>query len=218
MTPLIFCRPRPEPLWPRHKSGPGPGSEGLSNLLMLELEGINFHDGNVNPLSFKPLKKLIYLRPDHNQFRAIPTGLPASLQQVLHLGNNHIEIVSERVLNKTLNLSILVLSNNVLQEHRTAPWLGSDLLNLELLYLSHNQLVMRMGPHVPFFLPRGLKQLIMHHNQIKWIPVSEDSSLVSVYLENNFINHWLILPATFFCIKTYHSVVSRPQHGEYEYY
>ncbi|KAE8583111.1 hypothetical protein XENTR_v10020430 [Xenopus tropicalis] len=137
---------------------------GLSNLLTLELEGNNFHDGNVNPLSFKPLKKLIYLRLDRNQFRAIPSGLPASLQE-LHLDNNRIEIVSDGILNKTLNLSILVLSNNVLQEYRIAPRAWIDLLNLELLDLSHNQLV-----HVPSFLPRGLRQLIIHHNQIERIP------------------------------------------------
>ncbi|XP_041429150.1 extracellular matrix protein 2 [Xenopus laevis] len=268
---------------------------GLSNLLTLELEGNHFHDGNVNPLSFKPLKKLIYLRLDRNQFRAIPSGLPASLQE-LHLDNNHIEIVPEGILNKTLNLSIVVLSNNVLQEHRIAPRAWIDLLNLESLDLSHNQLV-----HVPSFLPRGLKQLIMHHNQIERIPgyvfahlkpgleflhlshnhlrddgihaisffglykslhellldnnllqsvprgilslkslqvlrlsfnkiryvplnsicdtrVSEDSNLVSVHLENNFINRRLIPPTAFSCIKTYYSVVLRPQHGEYEYY
>ncbi|KAE8583112.1 hypothetical protein XENTR_v10020430 [Xenopus tropicalis] len=268
---------------------------GLSNLLTLELEGNNFHDGNVNPLSFKPLKKLIYLRLDRNQFRAIPSGLPASLQE-LHLDNNRIEIVSDGILNKTLNLSILVLSNNVLQEYRIAPRAWIDLLNLELLDLSHNQLV-----HVPSFLPRGLRQLIIHHNQIERIPgyvfahlkpgleflhlshnnlrddgihaisffglykslhellldnnllqsvprgilslkslqvlrlsfnkirhvplnsicdtrVSVDSNLVSVHLENNFINRRLIPPTAFSCIKTYHSVVLRPQHGEYEYY
>ncbi|OCT57414.1 hypothetical protein XELAEV_18003548mg [Xenopus laevis] len=120
---------------------------GLSNLLTLELEGNHFHDGNVNPLSFKPLKKLIYLRLDRNQFRAIPSGLPASLQMLL------------------------------------------------------------------FFLPRYVPL-----NSICDTRVSEDSNLVSVHLENNFINRRLIPPTAFSCIKTYYSVVLRPQHGEYEYY
>ncbi|KAM4697208.1 extracellular matrix protein 2-like [Rhinophrynus dorsalis] len=268
---------------------------GLSNLLTLELESNKFHDGNVYPLAFKPLKKLIYLRLDHNHFRAIPSGLPASLQE-LHLDNNRIEVVSEGILNKTLNLSILVMSNNRLQEDQIAPRSWIDLLNLESLDLSHNRLV-----HVPSFLPRGLKQLILHHNQIERIPgyvfahlkpgleflhlshnhlrddgihavsffglykslhellldnnllqsvprgilnlkslqvlrlsfnkiryvplnsicdtrVSEDSNLVSVHLENNFINRRLIPPTAFSCIKTYYSVILRPQHEEYEYY
>ncbi|XP_063287557.1 extracellular matrix protein 2-like [Pelobates fuscus] len=268
---------------------------GLSNLLTLQLEGNGFHDGNVYPLTFKPLKKLIYLRLDRNKFRAIPSGLPASLQE-LHLDNNRIEIVSEGILNKTLNLSILVLSNNRLQENHIAPRAWIDLLNLESLDLSNNHIV-----HVPSFLPRGLKQLILHHNQIELIPgyvfahmkpgleflhlshnhlkddgihavsffglykslnellldnnlllsiprgmlslkalqvlrlsfnkiryvplnsicdtrISEDSSLVSVHLEHNFINRHLIPPTAFSCIKTYHSVILRPQNGEYEDY
>lgn len=36
---------------------------------------------------------------------------------------------------------------------------------LESLDLSHNRLV-----HVPSFLPPGLRQLILHHNQIEMIP------------------------------------------------
>ncbi|MEE6505766.1 hypothetical protein FKM82_005651 [Ascaphus truei] len=268
---------------------------GLNNLLTLQLEGNSLHDGNVYPLTFKPLKKLIYLRMDRNHFRAIPSGLPASLQE-LHLDNNRIEVVSEGILNKTLNLSVLVLSNNRLQEDRIAPRAWIDLLNLESLDLSHNRLV-----HVPSFLPRGLQQLIMHHNQIERIPgyvfahlkpgleflhlshnhlsdsgihavsffglykslnellldnnllpaiprgilslkslqvlrlsfnkiryvplnsicdtrVSEDSNLISVHLENNFIDRRLIPPTAFSCIKTYHSVVLRPQQEEYEDY
>lgn len=36
---------------------------------------------------------------------------------------------------------------------------------LETLDLSHNQLV-----HVPSFLPRGLRRLMLHHNRIERIP------------------------------------------------
>lgn len=55
-------------------------SSGLSQLLTLELEDNYFHDGNVSPLALKPLKRLIYLRLDDNKFRAIPSGLPVSVQ------------------------------------------------------------------------------------------------------------------------------------------
>lgn len=55
---------------------------GLSQLLTLELEDNHFHDGNVSPLAFRPLKNLIYLRLDDNDFRAIPSGLPASLKVI----------------------------------------------------------------------------------------------------------------------------------------
>ncbi|KAH0628801.1 hypothetical protein JD844_010344 [Phrynosoma platyrhinos] len=137
---------------------------GLFKLLTLELEGNQLHDGNVLPTAFKPLGRLIYLRLDRNRFRAIPSGLPASLQE-LHLDSNHIEEVTESVLNKTLNLTVLVLSNNKLQEDHIAPRAWIDLPKLEALDLSHNRLA-----HVPSFLPRHLKQLTLHHNCIERIP------------------------------------------------
>ncbi|KAM5145921.1 extracellular matrix protein 2-like [Mantella aurantiaca] len=268
---------------------------GLSNLLNLEMEGNGFHDGNVSPLSFKPLKNLIYLRLNRNQFRAVPSGLPSTVQE-LHLDNNRIEAVHEGILNKTLNLSIIALSNNRLMEDGIAPRAWIHLMNVESLDLSHNRMV-----HVPSFLPRGLKQLILHHNHIERIPgyvfahmkpgleflhlshnhlrddgihavsffglyksltellldnnymqsiprgiinlkslqvlrlsfnkiryvplnsicdtrISEDSNLVSVHLENNYINRRHIPPTAFSCIKTYYSIVLRPQIDEYEEY
>ncbi|XP_039184681.1 extracellular matrix protein 2-like isoform X1 [Crotalus tigris] len=137
---------------------------GLFKLFTLELEGNQLHDGNVSPTAFTPLGKLIYLRLDRNHFRTIPSGLPASLLE-LHLDSNRVEEVTEGVLNRTLNLTVLVLSNNKLQEDRIAPRAWIDLLKLEVLDLSHNHLV-----HVPSFLPRHLKQLTLHHNRIERVP------------------------------------------------
>lgn len=65
---------------------------GLCKLLTLELEGNQLHDGNVLPTTFKPLGGLTYLRLDHNRFRAIPSGLPASLRvstDVVIMCNDH---------------------------------------------------------------------------------------------------------------------------------
>ncbi|XP_041130806.1 extracellular matrix protein 2-like isoform X2 [Polyodon spathula] len=265
--------------------------KGLSKLLTLELEGNALHDGNVNPLAFKPLRRLIYLRLDRNLLRAIPSGLPHSLQE-LHLAGNVIEEVSEGVLSKTLNLSVLVLSNNHLQETHIAPLAWIHLPAMDLLDLSYNGLV-----HVPSFLPSSLRRLLAHHNHIERIPgyvfahmkpgleflhlshnqlhdsgihalsflglhhslaelllennqltavprgiltlrnlqvlrlnnnyiryvplnsvcdtrVMEDSPLISVHLENNLIDRRLIPPTAFSCIKTYHSIVLRPQKYE----
>ncbi|KAK2898339.1 hypothetical protein Q8A67_009757 [Cirrhinus molitorella] len=138
--------------------------KGLYQLLTLELEDNYFHDGNVSPLAFKPLRKLIYLRLDDNKFRAIPSGLPASVQE-LHLSDNKIEVVHSGLLNKTTNLRVLNLSHNRIREDRIHPRAWIHLLKLEYLDLSHNKLV-----HVPSFLPVGLRQLILHHNQIERIP------------------------------------------------
>ncbi|XP_055293672.1 extracellular matrix protein 2-like [Moschus berezovskii] len=137
---------------------------GLSQLLTLEVEGNRLHDGNISPLAFQPLRSLLYLRLDRNQLQAIPPGLPASLQE-LHLGTNVIEEVREGTLNHSRSLSVLVLSNNRLQEDRLAPRAWIDLPKLEALDLSYNRLV-----HVPSFLPRGLRHLTLHHNRIECIP------------------------------------------------
>lgn len=53
---------------------------GLSQLLTLEVEGNQLHDGNISPLAFQSLHNLLYLRLDRNRLRTIPPGLPASLQ------------------------------------------------------------------------------------------------------------------------------------------
>uniref|UniRef100_UPI003AAA5EAC extracellular matrix protein 2 n=1 Tax=Centroberyx gerrardi TaxID=166262 RepID=UPI003AAA5EAC len=146
-------------------SGLTPSSfKGLSKLLTLELEDNYFHDGNVSPLTFRPLRKLIYLRLEDNKFRAIPSGLPTSIQE-LHLSDNKIEVVHAGILNKTVNLRLLDLSHNRIREDRIAPQAWIHLLKLESLDLSHNKLV-----HVPSFLPVGLRQLTLHHNQIELIP------------------------------------------------
>ncbi|XP_017323839.1 extracellular matrix protein 2 isoform X3 [Ictalurus punctatus] len=157
--------------------------KGLSQLLTLELEDNHFHDGNVSPLAFRPLKNLIYLRLDDNDFRAIPSGLPASLKE-LHLSDNRIEVVHAGLLNKTVNLRILNLSHNKIREDRIAPRAWIHLRKLETLDLSHNKLV-----HVPSFLPVGLVQLALHHNQIERIPgyvfAHMQPGLVSIHLSYN---------------------------------
>ncbi|KAI4897149.1 hypothetical protein NFI96_015199, partial [Prochilodus magdalenae] len=268
--------------------------KGLSQLLTLELEDNEFHDGNVSPLAFRNLGKLIYLRLDDNDFRAVPSGLPSSLQE-LHLSDNRIEVVHAGVLNKTVNLRVLNLSHNKIREDRIAPRAWIHLRKLESLDLSHNKLV-----HVPSFLPVGLHQLSLHHNQIERIPgyvfghlkpgldslhlsynrlredgvsevsflglyqsltellldhnhfraiprgiiqlralqqlrlnhnyissvpmnslcdstAREDSPLLSVHLQYNLIERRLIPHTALSCIKTYHSVVLRPQRHEYMY-
>ncbi|XP_068964600.1 extracellular matrix protein 2-like [Petaurus breviceps papuanus] len=158
---------------------------GLTKLLTLEAEGNQLNDGNIYPLAFQPLKSLMYLRLDCNHFRGIPQGLPASLQE-LHLDANQIEEVSERVLNKSWSLNLLVLSNNRIQEDRIDPRAWIDL------------------PRVPL-------------NSICDPRSSQDSNLISMHLENNLIDRRQIPPTAFSCIKTYQSVVLKPQQDEEEY-
>ncbi|EPQ17292.1 ATP-dependent RNA helicase DDX18 [Myotis brandtii] len=60
---------------------------GLSRLVTLELEGNNLSETNLNPLAFRPLKSLSYLRLGRNRFRIIPQGLPASIEAAAKTGS-----------------------------------------------------------------------------------------------------------------------------------
>ncbi|XP_054443983.1 extracellular matrix protein 2 [Pteronotus mesoamericanus] len=136
----------------------------LNQLVTLELEGNNLSETNVNPLAFKPLKSLSYLRLGRNKFRIIPQGLPASIEE-LYLENNQIEEITEICFNHTRNINVIVLCYNKIEENRIAPlaWINQE--NLESIDLSYNKLY-----HVPSYLPKSLLHLVLLGNRIERIP------------------------------------------------
>ncbi|XP_062923648.1 extracellular matrix protein 2 [Mobula hypostoma] len=169
---------------------------GLSKIVNLELEGNKLSESNVQPLVFRPLKRLAYLRLGKNKFRTLPQGLPPSIEE-LYLEDNEIEEISEMSLNRTTNLNVIVLRHNKLDETRIAPMAWIKLENLESLDLSYNKIV-----HVPSFLPRGLLYLILVHNQIERIPgfvfAHMEPGLEILYLSFNKITSGEIDPVSFF--------------------
>ncbi|XP_052583254.1 extracellular matrix protein 2 [Peromyscus californicus insignis] len=136
----------------------------LNQLVTLELEGNNLSEINVNPLAFKSLKSLSYLRLGKNKFRIIPQGLPASIEE-LYLENNQIEEITEICFNHTRKINMIVLRYNKIEESRIAPlaWINQE--NLESIDLSYNKLY-----HVPSYLPKSLLHLVLIGNQIERIP------------------------------------------------
>lgn len=136
----------------------------LNQLVALELEGNNLSEINVNPLAFKSLKSLSYLRLGKNKFRIIPQGLPASIEE-LYLENNQIEEITEICFNHTRKITMIVLRYNKIEESRIAPlaWINHE--NLESIDLSYNKLY-----HVPSYLPKSLLHLVLIGNQIERIP------------------------------------------------
>ncbi|XP_078517510.1 extracellular matrix protein 2 isoform X2 [Lissotriton helveticus] len=262
----------------------------MPNLVTLELEGNHLSEGNVDPLAFQPLKRLSYLRLGRNQFRTIPQGLPASIEE-LHLEYNQIEEISETSFNQTNNLHTIILRHNNLEESRIAPlaWIYHEALEsidlsynklvhvpsylpkpllhlvlmgnqieripgyvfghmepgLEYLYLSFNKLVSDGIDPVSFFgAYHSLRELYLDHNDLENVPVGledmkslntlrlnnnkiryvspnclcntededEDSNLEDVHLENNYIKTRDISPYAFQCIKSYSSIVLKPQY------
>uniref|UniRef100_A0A8C9RIT4 Si:dkey-32e6.6 n=1 Tax=Scleropages formosus TaxID=113540 RepID=A0A8C9RIT4_SCLFO len=139
--------------------------EGLSKLLTLELRGNRFHEGNVSPLTFSPLRRTVYLRLDGDLFRELPSGACLhpfrSVGSELRLSKNRSENVRGGILNKCPQLHTLDLGHNRIQEDHIAPraWIHSGML--QALDISYNKLA-----QVPSFLPTALRQLILHHNKI----------------------------------------------------
>ncbi|XP_004384275.1 extracellular matrix protein 2 isoform X1 [Trichechus manatus latirostris] len=136
----------------------------LNQLVTLELEGNSLSESSVNPLAFKPLKSLYYLRLGKNKFRTIPQNLPASIEE-LYLENNQIEEITEICFNHTRKINVIVLRYNKIEENRIAPlaWINQE--NLESIDLSYNKLY-----HVPSYLPKSLLHLVLIGNQIERIP------------------------------------------------
>uniref|UniRef100_A0A8C5QYP0 Extracellular matrix protein 2 n=1 Tax=Leptobrachium leishanense TaxID=445787 RepID=A0A8C5QYP0_9ANUR len=174
----------------------------LKNLITLELENNLLSEGNVDPLAFKPLESLLYMRLGRNKFRTIPQGLPASIEE-LHLENNEIEDILETSFNHTTNLHTVILRHNKLEETSIAPmtWILHE--NLESLDLSYNKFY-----HVPSYLPKSLLHLVLVGNQIERIPgyvfAHMNPGLEYLYLSLNKLTSDGIDPVSFH--GAYHSL------------
>ncbi|XP_043374776.1 extracellular matrix protein 2 isoform X3 [Dermochelys coriacea] len=167
----------------------------LKNLVTLELESNKLSEANVSPLAFRPLKSLSYLRLGRNKFRTVPQGLPTSIEE-LYLENNQIEEISEICFNHTSNINIIVLKHNKLEENRIAPlaWINQET--------------------VP---PERICKSVVNDDNVDADSNDddeeevEDSRLEHLHLENNFINTRELSPYAFSCIRSYSSVVLKPQ-------
>uniref|UniRef100_A0A8D0LA75 Extracellular matrix protein 2-like n=1 Tax=Sphenodon punctatus TaxID=8508 RepID=A0A8D0LA75_SPHPU len=171
---------------------------------------------------FFPCRRLEALDLSHNRLVHVPSFLPRGLKQ-LTLHHNRIERIPGYVFaHLRPGLEFLHLSHNHLRADGIHPvsFLGLQHSLAELL-LDNNRL--EAVPRGLLGL-KGLQVLRLSHNRIRHVPlnsvcdtrVSEDSSLVSMHLEQNLIDRRRIPPTAFSCIKAYHSVVLRPQQGEDE--
>uniref|UniRef100_UPI00398ED3EF extracellular matrix protein 2 n=1 Tax=Pristiophorus japonicus TaxID=55135 RepID=UPI00398ED3EF len=169
---------------------------GPCKIVNLEMEGNQLSESNVQPLAFRPLMRLAYLRLGRNKFRILPHGLPPSIEE-LYLEHNEIEEISEVSLNKTTKLNVIDLRNNKLDETMIAPSAWIKLKNLEFLDLSYNKII-----HVPSYLPKGLLYLILIHNQIERIPgfvfAHMEPGLEFLYLSFNKLTSGGIDPVSFY--------------------
>ncbi|XP_061642346.1 extracellular matrix protein 2 isoform X3 [Phyllopteryx taeniolatus] len=177
--------------------------QGLSSLVILELEANLLSEANMDPEAFASLAQLSYLRLGQNHFRSVPQGLPPLLLE-LYLENNLIEEIPAGVFNNSQNLNVLSLRHNRLEETRIAPLAWIHHRSLESVDLSYNKLYL-----VPSYLPTSLVHLVLVGNHIERIPgfvfAHMDPGLEYLYLSYNKLDGEAIEPESFF--GSYHSMV-----------
>ncbi|XP_061688350.1 prolargin [Syngnathoides biaculeatus] len=113
---------------------------------------------------FQRTPALLYLYVQRNQLKEVPSGLPASLEQ-LRLSKNRISKIPAGALSKMGNLTLLDLYHNQLSDSDLGKNTFKDLSNLMQLNLAHNVLK-KMPPGVP----NSLIQLFLDKNRIEDIP------------------------------------------------
>nr|XP_046240117.1 prolargin [Scatophagus argus] len=118
----------------------------------------------INKQVFQKLPALLYLYAQGNQLKEIPSGLPASLEQ-LRLSRNRISKIPAGAFNKMGNLTMLDLYNNQLSDSDLGRNTFKDLTSLMQLNLARNIL-----KKMPAGIPSGIIQLFLDRNTIDDIP------------------------------------------------
>ncbi|KAM9408412.1 prolargin [Pholidichthys leucotaenia] len=113
---------------------------------------------------FEKIPELLFLYVQRNQLKEVPSGLPASLEQ-LRLGRNRISKIPAGAFSKMGNLTLLDLYHNQLSDNDLGKNTFKDLKSLMQLNLAHNTL-----KKMPAGVPSSLIQLFLDRNRIDDIP------------------------------------------------
>ncbi|XP_040890887.1 prolargin isoform X2 [Toxotes jaculatrix] len=113
---------------------------------------------------FEKIPALLFLYVHRNQLKEVPSGLPASLEQ-LRLGRNRISKIPAGAFSKMGNLTLLDLYHNQLSDSGLGRNTFKGLNNLMQLNLAHNVL-----KKMPEGIPSSLIQLFLDKNRIDDIP------------------------------------------------
>ncbi|XP_051977541.1 extracellular matrix protein 2-like [Xyrauchen texanus] len=205
----------------------------LENNLIEEISGTAFNDTtNINvvvlrhnkidesriaPLAWINQRNLESIDLSHNNFYLVPSFLPKSLVHLV-LSGNQIERVPGYVFaHMEPGLEYLYLSYNKLDGEGIEPESFFGTFNtMTELCLDHNQLTaVPMGVNEM----TTLRFLRLNNNKLRHInedaicdPLNDDDShLALLRLENNFIDERKIPPAAFSCVRSFSSVVLKPQ-------
>ncbi|KAG7478124.1 hypothetical protein MATL_G00077120 [Megalops atlanticus] len=187
------------------------------NLNIVVLRHNRLDESRIAPLAWINHPHLESIDLSHNKLYHVPSFLPRSLVHLVLVGNQIERIPGYVFAHMEPGIEYLYLSFNNLESDGIDPvsFFGA-FHSLTELFLDHNQLT-----KVPLSIRemKSLHFLRLNDNKIKNFsdesicdPLSdEDSNLMTLRLENNFIDTRKISPTAFSCIRSYSSVVLKPQ-------
>uniref|UniRef100_A0A8C5ISY2 Extracellular matrix protein 2 n=1 Tax=Junco hyemalis TaxID=40217 RepID=A0A8C5ISY2_JUNHY len=199
------------------------------NINIIGLKHNKLEEHRIAPLAWINQENLESIDLSYNKLYHVPSYLPKSLLHLVLIGNQIERIPGYVFGHMRPGLEYLYLSFNKLTDDGIDPvsFFGAY-HSLRELFLDHNEL-----KAVPFGIDemRKLRFLRLNNNKIRRVPPEricrtqshhedehehseeehEDSHLEHVHLENNYINTRQLSPHSFSCIRSYCSVVLKPQ-------
>ncbi|NWY75591.1 ECM2 protein, partial [Erithacus rubecula] len=195
------------------------------NINIIGLKHNKLEEHRIAPLAWINQENLESIDLSYNKLYHVPSYLPKSLLHLVLIGNQIERIPGYVFGHMRPGLEYLYLSFNKLTDDGidSVSFFGAY-HSLRELFLDHNEL-----RAVPFGIDemRKLRFLRLNNNKIRTVPPericrshsshehseeeSEDSHLEHVHLENNYINTRQLSPHSFSCIRSYCSVVLKPQ-------
>ncbi|NWS20254.1 ECM2 protein, partial [Pachyramphus minor] len=202
------------------------------NINVIGLKHNKLEEHRIAPLAWINQENLESIDLSYNKLYHVPSYLPKSLLHLVLIGNQIERIPGYVFGHMKPGLEYLYLSFNKLTDDGIDPvsFFGAY-HSLRELFLDHNEL-----KAVPFGIDemRKLRFLRLNNNKIRTVPPericrthirdhdhdnseeeeeedNEDSRLEHVHLENNYINTRKLSPHSFSCIRSYCSVVLKPQ-------
>ncbi|NXR35128.1 ECM2 protein, partial [Zosterops hypoxanthus] len=199
------------------------------NINIIGLKHNKLEEHRIAPLAWINQENLESIDLSYNKLYHVPSYLPKSLLHLVLIGNQIERIPGYVFGHMRPGLEYLYLSFNKLTDDGIDPvsFFGAY-HSLRELFLDHNEL-----KAVPFGIDemRKLRFLRLNNNKIRTVPPericrtqtnhedeqdhseeeNEDSHLEHIHLENNYINTRQLSPHSFSCIRSYCSIVLKPQ-------
>ncbi|XP_041749072.2 extracellular matrix protein 2 [Coregonus clupeaformis] len=188
-----------------------------TNLNVISLRHNRLDESRIAPLAWIDHKNLESIDLSYNRLYLVPSYLPRALVHLVLVGNQIERIPGFVFAHMEPGIEYLYLSYNKLDGDGVEPesFFGTYTSMTELC-LDHNQLIT---------VPPGINEMSTLHflrlndNKIRTFAEdaicdpqnNEESHIVTLRLENNLIDPRKISPAAFSCVRSYSSVVLKPQ-------